>query len=197
MGNEVKHSVPHDSTSFLFMTRRAISKRQQTGYGRRKNRRLRKCSSCKLLKPMSFYKPIMLNGKKVMPKTCKTCRDKRTQYYWAYESKHSRETSSSVDSLPELLETANVETPLEDCHSSDSFEAETKNEVPVIDNQYPAISLPPYPSLQVDVYHDILPVHADSCEIFHSMVDMYSADGFLEYFLEDHSQKDNSFSYLE
>ena len=119
------------------------------------------------------------------------------QFTIAYESKHSRETSSSVDSLPELLETVNVETPLEDCHSSDSFEAETKNEVPVIDNQYPAISLPPYPSLQVDVYHDIFPVHADSCEIFHSMVDMYSADGFLEYFLEDHSQKDNSFSYLE
>ena len=83
IGTLVKHWYPPLSKYISFMTRRAISKRQQTGYNRRKKRRVRKCSSCKLLKTMSFYKPIILNGKKVMPKTCQTCRDKRTQYYWS------------------------------------------------------------------------------------------------------------------
>ena len=31
---------------------------------------------------MSNYKPIILYGKKVIPKTCQQCRARRNEHYW-------------------------------------------------------------------------------------------------------------------
>lgn len=49
-------------------------------YSRRKTR---KCSSCKCLKPMDQFLPIVINKKTVIPKTCQYCRSRRNNYYWS------------------------------------------------------------------------------------------------------------------
>ena len=46
-------------------------------------RKTRKCSSCKCLKPMDQFLPIVINKKTVIPKTCQYCRSRRNSYYWS------------------------------------------------------------------------------------------------------------------
>ena len=184
------------------MTRRAISKRQQTGYNRRKKRRVRKCSSCKLLKTMSFYKPIILNGKKVMPKTCQTCRDKRTQYYWsmaifalcnvAYESKHPRDGSPSLDTLSSSQRSSCLDLTAEERDSYESTNPNNEVNVSTGTNDYPDISLPPYPVYQSVSSDSESPIPLCNSEQFCPAVDLYAKDSVFEYFINDYPME-NSF----
>ena len=184
------------------MTRRAISKRQQTGYSRRKKRRVRKCSSCKLLKTMSFYKPIILNGKKVMPKTCQTCRDKRTQYYWSmvisafcnvvYESKHPRDVSPSLDSLSSSQRSSSLDLSAEE---RDSYESTSPSKEVIVSsgtNDYPDISLPPYPVYQSVSSDSESPIPLCNSDQFCPSVDVYAKESVFEYFMNDYPME-NSF----
>lgn len=184
------------------MTRRAISKRQQTGYSRRKKRRVRKCSSCKLLKTMSFYKPIILNGKKVMPKTCQTCRDKRTQYYWsmvisafcnvAYESKHPRDASPSLDTLSSSQRSSSLDLSAEE---RDSYESTSPSKEVIVcsgTNDYPDISLPPYPVYQSVSSDSESPIPLCNSDQFCPSVDVYAKESVFEYFMNDYPME-NSF----
>lgn len=67
----------------LFLMKKAEQRNRITSTAGKRRGKTVKCSSCKQLKSTRDFKPIMVNGKRVVPKTCQLCRAKRTQYYWS------------------------------------------------------------------------------------------------------------------
>ena len=157
------------------MKKAEMQKRVKTASGGQRGKTL-KCSSCKKMRPSREFKPIVVNGKKVIPKTCKLCRVKRTQYYWSkstriefytieYECREAREKGirppprSNAHSIP-LIEPAPVEeeTILHsmDDHSTESIHTVGEGEMPVV--------APPSPSSSVHTIEeseDELPFPSD------------------------------------
>lgn len=137
-----------------------------------------------------------------MPKTCQTCRDKRTQYYWSmvisafcnvvYESKHPRDASPSLDTLSSSQRSSSLDLSAEE---RDSYESTSPSKEVIVSsgtNDYPDISLPPYPVYQSVSSDSESPIPLCNSDQFCPSVDVYAKESVFEYFMNDYPME-NSF----
>ncbi|OAO11858.1 hypothetical protein AV274_6471 [Blastocystis sp. ATCC 50177/Nand II] len=117
------------------MSRRAISKRYHPYSRNGRSQKTRKCSSCKCVKPMSNYKPIILYGKKVIPKTCQQCRARRNEHYWAFETKTSQNALPAVAERQDCIVDEDYDSLPEEASSCGSIELPGMDNI-AINNDY-------------------------------------------------------------
>ena len=130
-----------------------------------------KCSSCKCYRSAKFFAPIICNGRKIIPKTCSLCRDRRNSYYRNFESKKISKAIRAT--RVQKKETVN------DSGSSRSTQAEgvTTNSiaVPLLPEDIPAIS----PAVSSEATLNSLPLF-DEENMYDINDDMIACDNSLQ-----------------
>lgn len=110
----------------------------------------------------------------------------------AYESKHPREGSSSLETISSSSRSPSIDLSLEERVFYESTNPNNEVVTSTSTNDYPDISLPPYPVLHSLSSDGESPIPLCDPEQFCSAIDLYAKDNVFDYFIND-NHMENSF----